>query len=73
MLEYDIPSLRDDTVVCIWQDSADARKVLDKGFKIVHAAADYFYLDCGHGGWIGKGGGGNSWCDPFKTWARIWS
>jgi len=73
VLEYDIPSLRDDTVVHIWQDSSDAKAVLAKGYKIVHASADYLYLDCGHGGWIGLERGGNSWCDPFKTWARIWS
>lgn len=25
-------------------DSNDARRVVDKGYRIVHAAADYFYL-----------------------------
>ena len=33
-----------DAVVDIWINSADARKVLDKGFMIIHAASDYFYL-----------------------------
>ena len=33
-----------DTIVTIWIDSTDARKVVDKGYRIVHAAADYFYL-----------------------------
>jgi len=54
-------------------NSADARRVLDKGYQIVHAAADYLYLDCGQGGWVTQEGGGNSWCDPFKSWARMYS
>ena len=29
--------------------------------------------DCGHGEWIGKDGGGLSWCDPFKDWATVYS
>jgi len=29
--------------------------------------------DCGHGEWIGKEGGGLSWCDPFKDWATVYS
>ncbi|RSH95335.1 N-acetyl-glucosamine-6-phosphate deacetylase [Saitozyma podzolica] len=66
-------SLSRDTIVDIWKDSRDARAVLDRGYKIVHAPADYFYLDCGQGGWIAKEGGGNSWCDPFKSWARMYS
>ncbi|ODN91414.1 hexosaminidase [Cryptococcus wingfieldii CBS 7118] len=69
----EMPSLGNDTIVDIWVNSADARKVLNKGFRIVHASADYFYLDCGQGGWIGQEGGGNSWCDPLKSWAKIYS
>ncbi|OXG85443.1 hexosaminidase [Cryptococcus neoformans A2-102-5] len=68
-----MPSLTNDTIVDIWVNSSDARKVLDQGYRIVHASADYFYLDCGQGGWFGEEGGGNSWCDPMKTWARMYS
>lgn len=68
-----MPSLTNDTIVTVWVKAADALKALDKGYRIVHAAADYLYLDCGQGGWLGKEGGGNSWCDPFKSWQRIYS
>lgn len=37
-------SLTNDTIVDIWVNSSDARKVLDQGYRIVHASADYFYL-----------------------------
>ncbi|KAG5718461.1 hypothetical protein E4T56_gene8751, partial [Termitomyces sp. T112] len=39
----------------------------------IHAASDYFYLDCGGGGWVGENVLGNSWCDPFKTWQKSYS
>ncbi|OCF40249.1 hexosaminidase [Kwoniella heveanensis CBS 569] len=72
----DMPSLKNDTIVEVWVNSSDATKVLDKGYRVVHAASDYFYLDCGHGSWIGKpseGGHHESWCDPYKTWSKIYS
>lgn len=60
-------------VVDVWISSADVRAVADKGYRLVHASSDYFYLDCGHGGWVGKDGGLNSWCDPFKSWQLMYS
>ncbi|KAK8843396.1 hypothetical protein IAR55_007053 [Kwoniella newhampshirensis] len=68
-----MPSLTNDTIVDIWVNSKDARRVLDQGYRIVHASADYFYLDCGQSGWITEEGGGPGWCDPLKTWARMYS
>jgi hexosaminidase len=89
VLEHgDMPGLSKETVVDIWLNSDDALRVLEKGYKIIHAAVEYFYLvstphhpkfqmidgqDCGHGNWIGADGGGPSWCDPFKSWQRIYS
>ena len=35
----------------------------------VMAPVDYYYLDCSYGNKYG----GNSWCDPMKTWFRIYS
>ncbi|KAK2465291.1 hypothetical protein APHAL10511_002645 [Amanita phalloides] len=65
-------TLQDDTLVMVWISSQDVQAVAQKGFKIVHAASDYFYLDCGAGGWLGNYVG-NSWCDPFKTWQKSYS
>ncbi|ORX40209.1 putative beta-hexosaminidase precursor [Kockovaella imperatae] len=69
----DLPSVKKDTLVSIWIDSKDAAKVLAKGFRIVHAAADYFYLDQGQGGWLGEEGGGDSWQGPYKSWQKMYS
>jgi len=35
---------------------------------LVFSLGDYYYLDCG----MGNKYGGNSWCDPYKTWWRIY-
>jgi hexosaminidase len=68
-----VTSLRNDTIIYAWRGQADANDVLDRRFRLVHASSDYFYLDCGLGGWIGMEKGGNSWCDPYKSWAQIHS
>ena len=57
----------------VWISSMDVAQVAKAGFRVVHAASDYFYLDCGGGGWVGANVGGNSWCDPFKTWQKAYS
>ncbi|CAG7853081.1 Probable beta-hexosaminidase fdl; AltName: Full=Protein fused lobes; Flags: Precursor [Serendipita indica DSM 11827] len=73
VLDHGDLGLHKDTVVLVWISSADAKAVVEKGFKIVHAPSDYFYLDCGHGAWVGAFPDGNSWCDPFKTWQKAYS
>lgn len=66
-------TLGNDTITLVWISSQDALSVAEKGFRFVHAASDYFYLDCGAGGWVGANINGNSWCDPFKTWQKSYS
>jgi hexosaminidase len=61
-------TLSESTIVMVWISSDDAAAVAATGLRIVHAPSNYFYLDCGAGEWIGNDPGGNSWCDPFKTW-----
>ncbi|KAH9922897.1 N-acetylhexosaminidase [Fomitopsis serialis] len=67
VLNYNL-TLSNETYVLVWISSEDAKEVADKGFRIIHAASNYFYLDCGGGGWVGDNPAGNSWCEPFKTW-----
>ncbi|KAJ7055852.1 glycoside hydrolase superfamily [Mycena amicta] len=65
--------LANDTVVMVWISSENVKSVAEAGLRIVHAASDYFYLDCGHGAWVGAFPSGNSWCDPFKTWQKAYT
>ncbi|KIM78434.1 glycoside hydrolase family 20 protein [Piloderma croceum F 1598] len=66
-------TLSNTTIVMVWISSDDVVAVAKKGYRFIHAASDYFYLDCGAGGWVGANPSGNSWCDPFKTWQFSYS
>ncbi|KAG2341533.1 glycoside hydrolase family 20 protein [Suillus weaverae] len=66
-------TLANETIVMVWISSADAAAVAARGFRIIHAPSNYFYLDCGAGGWVGGYPAGNSWCDPFKTWSEAYT
>ncbi|KAG2359682.1 glycoside hydrolase family 20 protein [Suillus spraguei] len=72
VLDWNI-TLSNETIVMIWISSEDAAAVVEKGFRIVQAPSNYFYLDCGAGGWLGADPTGNSWCDPFKTWSESYT
>ncbi|RDX48884.1 N-acetylhexosaminidase [Lentinus brumalis] len=67
VLDHNV-TLSADTKVIVWISSANVKAVAESGHKLIHGASDYFYLDCGHGAWVGDFPTGNSWCDPFKSW-----
>ncbi|KAJ1303293.1 hypothetical protein OPQ81_011490 [Rhizoctonia solani] len=71
VLDHNI-TLPKDTITLVWISSANVASVVNKGYRLIHAASDFFYLDCGGGGWLGSFPG-NSWCDPFKTWQKAYS
>ncbi|CAG8693811.1 8068_t:CDS:2, partial [Acaulospora morrowiae] len=62
-----------DTLIQVWNDDKNLKKVADKGYRMIVGSSDYWYLDCGHGAWAGNFVNGNSWCDPYKTWQKIYS
>ncbi|KAK0485304.1 N-acetylhexosaminidase [Armillaria luteobubalina] len=73
LLDYNITTLGNDTIVMVWLSSENAAAVAEKGHKLVHAASDYFYLDCGAGEMLANTVDQTSWCDPFKTWQKAYS
>jgi hexosaminidase len=72
ILEHEL-GLSNETIALVWLSSEHAASVADKGFRLVHAPSDFFYLDCGAGEWLGNNPQGNSWCDPFKTWQKAYT
>ncbi|CAE6448085.1 unnamed protein product [Rhizoctonia solani] len=72
VLDYNV-TLPKDTISLVWISSANVASVVNKGYRVIHAASDFFYLDCGGGEWVGSFPAGNSWCDPFKTWQKTYS
>ncbi|GJN92205.1 hypothetical protein Rhopal_005235-T1 [Rhodotorula paludigena] len=59
------------TFVRSLHDTHNVRAVADQGYRLIHAASDYLYLDCGSGAWLGKAPNATS-C-PFKSWQKIYS
>ncbi|OJA11058.1 hypothetical protein AZE42_07174 [Rhizopogon vesiculosus] len=52
VLDWNV-TLSNETIVMVWISSEDALAVADRGFRIVQAPSNYFYLDCGAGEWLG--------------------
>ncbi|KAF2278359.1 uncharacterized protein EI97DRAFT_251361 [Westerdykella ornata] len=84
-----------DIVIQAWNNGPENVFNLTRdGYRVIVSSSDFFYLDCGFGGWVGNdprynvqvnpnktdgspnfnyGGGGGSWCAPYKTWQRIYN
>ncbi|KAH6813024.1 beta-hexosaminidase 2 [Perilla frutescens var. frutescens] len=68
-----------------WNNGPNNTKIIvAAGYRAIVSSADYYYLDCGHGGFVGNDsqydrppgsdqGNGGSWCAPFKTWQTIYN
>ncbi|XP_047062686.1 beta-hexosaminidase 2-like [Lolium rigidum] len=59
------------------------RYVRAAGYRAIVSSATFYYLDCGHGDFVGNNSvyddqrsdydtQGGSWCGPFKTWQRVY-
>ncbi|CZT13395.1 probable beta-N-acetylhexosaminidase [Rhynchosporium agropyri] len=94
---FKAPAIKNRRLV-MWEDVAIGSpkahtKLTSTGYDVIVSSSDWFYLDCGNGGWVGNdprysvqsnpdvgtgtpnfnyGGGGGSWCAPYKTWQRIY-
>ncbi|KAF9337514.1 hypothetical protein BG006_004340 [Podila minutissima] len=62
-----------DVIVQVWTSAKNTKKVISQGHRVITGSADYWYLDCGFGDWLGNWTMGNSWCDPYKSWQKIYS
>ncbi|KAK1259440.1 Beta-hexosaminidase 2 [Acorus gramineus] len=71
------------TILQTWNNGPkNTKSTTSAGYRTIVSSADFYYLDCGHGGWVGNdsqydrqtgdGGNGGSWCAPFKTWQRVY-
>ncbi|PRP88653.1 N-acetylhexosaminidase [Planoprotostelium fungivorum] len=69
VLDFDVTAPAG-SVVQVWRGVDAISKVTAKGYHTVVSSSDYLYIDCGHGNFVF---GGNSWCDPFKTWQMIYN
>ncbi|KAK4487330.1 hypothetical protein RD792_006057 [Penstemon davidsonii] len=62
----------------------NTKRIIDSGYRAIVSSSDFYYLDCGHGDFLGNDseynqppgfdqGNGGSWCGPFKTWQMIYN
>ncbi|OLY83136.1 Beta-hexosaminidase 2 [Smittium mucronatum] len=66
-------SLPTNTIVQAWIDEASVPEIVNRGYRVVASPYTSSYLDCGHGAWLSNWVNGNSWCDPFKSWMKVYS
>ncbi|KAL4486823.1 hypothetical protein ABPG72_006655 [Tetrahymena utriculariae] len=59
----------DQAIMQFWGDLSEYSYMLKVNNPVILSTYTYLYLDCG----LGNTFGDNSWCDPFKTWKRIYS
>jgi hexosaminidase len=57
----------------VWISADHVGAVAQKGLRLIHAATEFFYLDCGGGGWLGNNINGDSSCGTYKTWQKAYS
>lgn len=72
------------TILQTWNNGPNNTKLLvQAGYRTIVSSASFYYLDCGHGSFIGNNSiyddpnsdydtNGGSWCGPFKTWQRVY-
>ncbi|XP_060217845.1 beta-hexosaminidase 2 [Lycium barbarum] len=75
----------ENVIMQTWNNGpSNIKKLVTSGYRVIVSSADYYYLDCGHGGFVGNDsrydqppgidqGDGGSWCGPFKTWETIYN
>ncbi|KAL8138626.1 hypothetical protein V2J09_004627 [Rumex salicifolius] len=74
---------KENVILQTWNGGpANTKCLVSSGYRTIVSSSDYYYLDCGHGGFVGNDsqyngdtgsqGDGGSWCAPFKTWQRVY-
>ncbi|KAF8005902.1 hypothetical protein BT93_K0247 [Corymbia citriodora subsp. variegata] len=73
------------TILQTWNNGPNnTKRIVSSGYRAIVSSSDFYYLDCGHGGFVGNDsqydqppgsiqGNGGSWCAPFKTWQTIYN
>ncbi|KAK3125472.1 hypothetical protein QOZ80_7BG0605360 [Eleusine coracana subsp. coracana] len=72
------------TILQTWNNGANNTKlIVQAGYRAIVSSASFYYLDCGHGDFLGNDSEyddpnsdfdakGGSWCGPYKTWQRVY-
>uniref|UniRef100_A0A7N0ZVS4 beta-N-acetylhexosaminidase n=1 Tax=Kalanchoe fedtschenkoi TaxID=63787 RepID=A0A7N0ZVS4_KALFE len=73
------------TILQSWNNGPDnTKRIVSAGYRAIVSSSSFYYLDCGHGDFLGNDSqynqppgtdqkDGGSWCGPFKTWSLIYN
>lgn len=76
---------KENIILQSWNNGPNnTKRIVSAGYRAIVSSSDYYYLDCGHGDFVGNNslydkppgtdlGNGGSWCGPFKTWQSIYN
>lgn len=74
---------KENVILQTWNNGPkNTKRIVSAGYQAIVSSSDYYYLDCGHGDFLGNNSeydqppgtdpSGGSWCGPFKTWQTIY-
>ncbi|KAF9146694.1 hypothetical protein BGX30_010756 [Mortierella sp. GBA39] len=74
LLAHDLTTIKKnkDTVVQVWTSAENIKKTVRHGHDVITGSADYWYMDCGFGDWLGNWTMGKSWC-AYSDWQKVYS
>ncbi|KAL2330926.1 hypothetical protein Fmac_018507 [Flemingia macrophylla] len=77
---------KEHVILQTWNNGhSNTKKIVSSGYRTIVSSAQFYYLDCGHGTYVGNNSAydnqngddtdnkGGSWCAPFKTWQTIYN
>ncbi|XP_022998418.1 beta-hexosaminidase 2 [Cucurbita maxima] len=76
---------RENIILQTWNNGVNnTKRIVSSGYRAIVSSSEYYYLDCGHGDFLGNNSqydeqangeykDGGSWCGPFKTWQTIYN
>ncbi|MED6197368.1 Beta-hexosaminidase 2 [Stylosanthes scabra] len=76
---------KENVILQTWNNGHEnTKRIVSSGYRAIVSSADFYYLDCGHGDFVGNNSAydnqtgsdannGGSWCGPFKTWQTIYN
>ncbi|KAG0378065.1 hypothetical protein BGX24_004826 [Mortierella sp. AD032] len=74
LLAHDLTTIKEnkDTVIQVWTSAENIKKTVRQGYDVITGSADYWYMDCGFGDWLGNWTMGKSWC-AYSDWQKAYS